>query len=604
MTASFRGFLLVVAATLVALVAQLETLSGSYTPDGYVPWGNDAFYHARRILDAVEDPDAFYQFDTRIHAPEGSLILWPWGYDYLMAALVRGGLAIGMHQDPMTILAYVPVAAVAFAMLLLFSISRSLNLSAIPTLLMMLCFALLPLTGSLHGVGRVDHHWAEFLAILAFVAGSLAWSANPASRLRAALLGLALGLAPAFHTGLFVLQAVLLVFLGLTWLRGTQWPLSSLVTFAAALVASTVAVLLPSLPFQQGIFEYFLLSWFHLYVAVVTAVLAVIMGRLSPSWSGVLALGLLALVLGVPTVGTVLDLGSFASKENAALQDISEARSIGSWSEEVGVYAVLSAYSGFLVLAPVIWLASLFGLFGTRDRRWIFLCVYAVVFLPLLYVQLRFHYYGTLALFVPALVGLDWVLNRFDKLAVKVAAVALTGLAIYPSAVETFGARTPLGGDSYYLFTAAAMPDLASACAENPGIVLARNNDGHLIRFRTDCSVIANNFLLTQQQFQAYDRVVELFDLTTEELLAAEPQVDYVFVRARSALVETAKGVELADREFASMAASRLEQQLLWGDPTDLPASFELISEVAGPLDYPLSRIYRINRNATRSPAS
>jgi hypothetical protein len=77
-----------------------------------------------------------------------------------------------------------------------------------------------------------------------------------------------------------------------------------------------------------------------------------------------------------------------------------------------------------------------------------------------------------------------------------------------------------------------------------------------------------------------------------------------VFVRARSALVETAKGVELADREFASMAASTLEQHLLWGDPDALPASFELISEVAGPLDYPLSRVYRIHRGATRSPAS
>ncbi len=604
MTASFRSFLLVIVATLVALVAQLETLSGSYTPDGYVPWGNDAFYHARRILDAVEDPESFYQFDRRIHAPEGSLIVWPWGYDYLMAAVVRGGLALGLHHDPMTILAYVPVAAVAIAMLLLFSISRSLDLSAVPTLLLMLCFALLPLTGALHGVGRVDHHWAEFLAILAFVAGALGWSANPASRLRAGLLGLALGFAPAFHTGLFVLQAVLLVFLGLTWLRGARWPTTSLATFAVTLLASTVAILLPSLPFQQGIFEYFLLSWFHLYVAVVTAVLAVVLGRLSPSWSGVLTLGLLALVLAVPTAGTVLDLGSFASKENAALQDISEARSIGSWSEEVGLYTVLKAFSGFLLLAPVIWLASLFGLFRTNDHRLTFLCVYSLLFLPLLYVQFRFHYYGTLALFVPALVALDWVQKRWDKKAVKLVAVVLVGFALYPSALDTFRARTPLGGDSYYLFTAAAMPALAGACAESPGIVLARNNDGHLIRFRSDCSVIANNFLLTPQQFQAYDRVVELFELTPEELLGAEPQVDYVFVRARSALVETARGVELADREFASMAASALERQLLWGDPADLPASYELISEVTGPLGYPLSRIYRINRDATRSPAS
>jgi hypothetical protein len=37
----------------------------------HFPVGNDSFYHARRILDAVRDLSAFYQFDPRIHAPEG-----------------------------------------------------------------------------------------------------------------------------------------------------------------------------------------------------------------------------------------------------------------------------------------------------------------------------------------------------------------------------------------------------------------------------------------------------------------------------------------------------------------------------------------------------
>lgn len=596
MTSSFRSFLLLVAATIVALLAQLETLPGSYTPDGYVPWGNDAFYHARRILDTVADPGAFYQFDPRIHVPEGSLLVWPWGYDYLMAAVVRGGLALGLDDDPMTILAYVPVAAVVIAMLLLLSISRSLNFSALPTLLLMLCFALLPLTGSLHGVGRIDHHWAEFLAVLAFVAAALRWAAEPESRLKAGMLGVVLGLAPALHTGLFVLQAVLLAYLMLTWLRGAKWPASCLMAFALALVAATLIVVLPSLPFQQGSFDYFLLSWFHLYVAVVTAGIAVMLGRLSLSWSGVSLLILSALVLAAPTLGTVLDLGSFASKDNPALQGISEARSLWSWHGEVGFYALLESYSGFLLLAPVVWIVALWILTRADDRQLVFLSVYAVLVLPLLCMQLRFHYYGTLALFLPTLVAVDFLLKRYGSIPLRLGILGLVGLAMYPGAVQTFRDPAPLGGDSYYLVTAAAMPDLSRACSERPGIVLARNNDGHLIRFRTDCSVIANNFLLTPQHFEAYERVASMFELTPEELLASEPQVSYVFVRTRSALVSTPRGVELTNRFFASMAASTLEEQLLWGDPDNLPPAYELISEVEGPLDYPLARVYRINR--------
>ena len=49
-------------------------------------------------------PGAFYEFDPKIHAPEGSLLTWPWGYDYAMAWLVRPALVLGIadtaDRDP------------------------------------------------------------------------------------------------------------------------------------------------------------------------------------------------------------------------------------------------------------------------------------------------------------------------------------------------------------------------------------------------------------------------------------------------------------------------------------------------------------------------
>ena len=43
-----------------------------HVDDVYLPVSHESFYHARRILDAVADPSAYYQLDASIHVPEGS----------------------------------------------------------------------------------------------------------------------------------------------------------------------------------------------------------------------------------------------------------------------------------------------------------------------------------------------------------------------------------------------------------------------------------------------------------------------------------------------------------------------------------------------------
>ena len=36
---------------------------------------------------------------TKIHAPEGSLLAWPWGYDYVMAWIVQAAQAQSAFPD-------------------------------------------------------------------------------------------------------------------------------------------------------------------------------------------------------------------------------------------------------------------------------------------------------------------------------------------------------------------------------------------------------------------------------------------------------------------------------------------------------------------------
>lgn len=591
-------------ALLVTVLMLLSTLPVSYTPDGYVPFGNDGFYHARRILDTVASPDAFYEFDPRIHAPAGSQLTWPWGYDYAMAQLVRLGMALGVADDPRTVLAYLPVLAVVMAMLLWLSTVRSLRISPLPASIVFFAVAFSPHTTNLFGVGSVDHHWAESVLVLGFLAAGLAWAAKPANRVRAVLLGCLLGMAPAVHNGLFILQVPLIACLALLWFRGQSVPKPAAVALAMALLGSTLLVLIPSEPFRQGRFEYYLLSWFHLYLAFVSAASILALAFTQPIRRHVFWLVLGVMILGVPLARHSLELGLFVGTSDPALQSIIEARSLFELADLLGTGAVIASYSGLVLLLPAVWVGTLWLLWRDRTLPITFLAVYGVLFMPLLLVQYRFHYYAMPALLLPLAVllhrGLKATASPWLRLPVVLGAV----LAFQPGARQLTGTQYSPGGELYYQISATGMDALGAACEGNPAVVLARPNDGHYIRFHTDCSVIANNFLLTQQHFEAFHRANALFQLTPAELLQAAPEVDLVFVRVRSALVQTSRGAEFVEREGAMMASSPLEDALLWSDPAALPPEFEMLGEIPGPLDYPLVRVYRINRAAIPAPAS
>src|SRR5262249_20249595 len=95
-TPAFRNALVWLVGSASMIVAALSSLSAAYVDGHYVPDNEDAFYHARRIIDAVMNHAAVVQFDPKIHAPEGSWLTWPWGFDTLMATITS---AFGPFPD-------------------------------------------------------------------------------------------------------------------------------------------------------------------------------------------------------------------------------------------------------------------------------------------------------------------------------------------------------------------------------------------------------------------------------------------------------------------------------------------------------------------------
>lgn len=585
---------------IAALSCSLTRPAAHIGPE-YFPLGNDSFYHATRILDAVSEPKAFYQFDTKIHAPEGSLLVWPWGYDYLMAKVVRAAVAVGFGTDPLMVLLWIPVAAVFVGVGLLMVVARRLQLSDWPVALAGLCMALNASTQLLYGFGQIDHHYAEHIFILASLAVGLQWLRAPTATAGIAL-GATFGLALSVHNALFILQAPFLAAALMLWLQGVRAPMRPVVAFVVALVGTTLAVLLPSLPFQQGRFEFFTLSWFHLYVVCCTALVAVLLARMQPTRRSVLALVAIAIALLTPLMKQITYAHSFVSGSLGMLDQILEMRSPLHLLFEGQFASLIGFYSLLICVAPVTFGLSVIRLWRERQSPRVLFWIWSVVGLVLLTTQMRMHYFGAFALFLPWLIVAQERAEAQPELHKRVLLITSLLLVLAYTPVIRYALIEPIprGGDEWFVRLHPIFPALHDTCEKDPGVVLSDTNAGHYIRYFSDCSVIANNFLLTEQQFKKADEVGRLFSLPIGQLSKQAPYLKYVLIRAGK--IEPNENDRFS-YDFYGLYAPGLSNTLLLGPPSQVPPQFKLLYEVRIQMrekhsrqlrDVPYAKLYKI----------
>lgn len=498
-----------------------------------MPIGNDSFYHARRILDTAADPSSFYQFDKKIHAPEGSLLTWPWGYDYAMGWLVRLVVKAGFSAPPINFLIWVPVGCVVISVALMMLVARRLSLSPWSAGLAGLCVALSPLTQVLHGVGMIDHHFAEYIFVLATLALGLKWFAMPENHKAGAALGVLLGVAPAIHNGLFVLQLPVLTLMLLWWVQDIRIPRRAALFFAVALLASTIAILLPSLPFRLGRFEFWTLSWFHLYAALGTAATAVLLSAFSRTRKNVGLLLFAAAVYLLPLGHQFFVAHSFLAGKIARLDVISEMQSVRQMAEIGGLRYPSTLYSLFLWLWPFTVAFCAWRAWVERSSGRLFFWIAALCGLSLLIMQFRLHYFGSFALFLPWLVLTEDLAERWSgRRRFVMLSVSLVFLLMFSMPLRwSIPAPPELGGTGNFPALRLVLEDLQKACAKEPGVVLADNDAGHFIRYYTECSVISNNFLLTRQHEEKIEWSDYLLSLGADDMPKAAPYIRYVLMR-------------------------------------------------------------------------
>lgn len=569
----------------------------------YFPFGNDSFYHAARILEAARDPESFYEFDPKIHAPDGSLLVWPWGYDYVMAKVVRAALAVGLGSDPLITLLWIPVIAVFISVALLMVVARRLGLGDWTMALAGLCLALSASTQLLHSFGQIDHHYAEFISILASLAAGLAWFHTP--RISSSIiLGVTFGIALAVHNALFILQAPFLASAVLLWLQGWRASTRPIIAFTVALLSATLAILLPSQPFQESRFEFYMLSWFHLYVVTCSAIVMVLLTRLRPTRRNIAVMAGVAVVLLAPLANQIVYARSFVDGSLGMLDQILEMRSPLQMVRDGELGPLLGFYSLFGLIAPLTLVLCAIRIWQERTNYRLLFWIWCVFGLALMTTQVRMHYFGTFALFLPWLVVAQEAATRWPERSRPILLVTSLALVLAYSPVIRYAliAPTPKAGESSFVALYPLFAPLREACASDPGVVLADSNAGHYIRYFTKCSVIANNFLLTPQQFQKADEVTRLFSLPVAELVKQAPFVKYVLVRAGGI---KSKGLNKYEYAFFGHKPKVAVKTLLLGPTKDIPSDFHLLYEVTARMhipdsgqtqDVPYGKLYKIER--------
>ena len=221
--------------------------------------------------------------------------------------------------------------------------------------------------------------------------------------------------------------------------------------------------------------------------------------------------------------------------------------------------------------------------------------------LALLLFQYRFHPFGFWGLIIGAIIIVERLRRQFDwsRLATTAICLAVIAVALQPPLKKQLFGRVPPGLNRDYAAGRTMLPVLSEACAKRTGTVLSYSNDGHPIRYHTDCSVVTNNLLITPFHRQKVIESRRYLDMNAQDFIKYASHIDYLFVRMTHAfeIGGDFRGVTLVDVEDVKEANAPLFVELTFSD--EIPAEYRLLGElrVEDERDFAFVRVFEIVRN-------
>ena len=556
----------------LSLLLSALALPQVFTDGGVVfPTGTDELYHMRRVWYETVHFPGHLDFDPYLSFPAGARPVWPFLFDWLVAAIARLLAGAADQSAVERVAAWIPPVLGAANVAAVTRLGSGLFGRRAGVLAGFL-LALLPAHAYNARLGMLDHHIAVGLATTALMGCGLSLLADP-PRLRAAAAASAtivvgLLLWPGFLLQILVLQAVAIGQLLLCTDRGTALARARTLALMHGLAAAALAPFCAGHHFEDfGPLSPLVLSWFQPLWFAAGALLLLAAGagwrndRLGATRARRLALalalagaGLAGALAWIPGLyEATLGAAGWFTKEGDFLVTVEELAPL-LWPG--GVFDPQRAnadLSWFIWLFPAAW-AWLAWARGRRDgaaRAWLVL-VWSGAFLAATLAQQRFSdlFAPAFALVTGALLGaiVERLVRMRDRRAFVAAALgaALAGLlALLPCA-------------DYHLDPLADSPatherkniDLAARwlrretpptrgyldASQRPEYgILAAWGDGHRIRYRAERPVVQDNFGVYGGR-KNYERAGAYYRTTDEEeafAIARELEARYVFATWR-----------------------------------------------------------------------
>ena len=252
-------------------------------------------------------------------------------------------------------------------------------------------------------------------------------------------------------------------------------PMRATCAFGAALLLTTLAMLLPSLPFRLGLFEFYTLSWFHLYVAAGSAAAALALACFARSKRNIALLAVLAFVLLLPLRSQIARSRARSLRaRSSAWTPSARCVRLRTWRVARPAGSTLSLMYSLLHLAAAVHrrLLRVEGWQERATRACSSGCAACSVWRCCV-TQLRMHYFGSFALYLPWLVLAQSAVATLAGATQADHAVRLRWLRAGVLDAGTLPAAGPMHGAGGRSRTFRALrpilEDLQQACAEEPG---------------------------------------------------------------------------------------------------------------------------------------
>jgi hypothetical protein len=298
-----------------------------------------------------------------------------------------------------------------------------------------------------------------------------------------------------------------------------------------------------------------------------------------------------AVLLSVAVIGQVVRGTDFLSGRLQGLAQMEEVKGIVYHLSQGEFRNLQSDYSALLWLVPFTVAALCWRLRRRAGDADIFFCVMCVAGLLLMLQQYRLENYGSFTLYLPACCLVEDALRRWParRWLTAGAAAAIACAAYIPAYGELL--QTPPPGSSYdYQMTMGIYPPMAKACARQPGAVLADYGDGHFITYHTQCSVLADNFIISAYDERKILEAESLLHSSLAEVMSRAPYVRYLYLRRQDNVFQSTCGLNCSENRG-------LRAELL--GTTEFPPAVTLLAEIRiqgpGGTSEPLARLFAVN---------